>query len=66
MRKTTIFYPNGSGLELDIEFSEDAELYTHGVCIETIKFQQSPDLFSEFTEKAIEKMELTLSRMLRA
>jgi hypothetical protein len=65
MNKHTLHYPDKSGLKLTVEFTEDAELYTHGVCIETIKCGQSGDLFTEFTEKAIDRMEMALARALK-
>jgi hypothetical protein len=66
VNKHTLHYPDKSGLELDVEYTEDTELYTHGVCIETIRFQQSGDLFTEFTEKAIDRMERALAAVLKA
>jgi hypothetical protein len=65
MRKAMIWYPHTKGLEWEVEFEEDEELYQYGVCIQSIRFDNSTDLYTEFTESAIERMEAALAKALR-
>lgn len=71
MKTLTMIFPDDNGVELEIEYEVDKELYPHskGVCIENILMTGSkkPYWFSEFlNDSAFDLIEKRIIEMIHA
>jgi hypothetical protein len=56
--KTTIWFPDEkTGLQFEVEFDVDQEIYRNGINIESMKFGDSADFAEHFNYEAIEAVE---------
>lgn len=60
MKRTVWFPDKKTGLQFDVEFIVDREIYANGFAIESIKFGGSADLAEYFTDKAISQFEAAI------
>jgi hypothetical protein len=56
--KTTIWFPDEkTGLQFEVEFDVDKEIYRNGINIESIRYAESADFTEHFSGEAIEAVE---------
>lgn len=64
-RNATVWFPNEkTGLQFDVAYHVDQELYRNGIGIESINFGESADFSEYFNEATIEQFEDLIAQQL--
>lgn len=64
MKRTVWFPDERSGLQFDVEFIVDREIYANGIAIESITFGGSADFTQHFNDEAISQFEAAVLQQL--